>query len=252
MTWANEHATALWQKGRARLAESRFDVALATFVRAFDVLDQAGDDAESRALRVRLAQSLAEAVQTEKDLDALIPRAARVGSEFARLPAAPTVIKKMIEGQRKELEAIDLYLAYLEAHGPMDDALRARLLMMLAQALRIRTRSDPDQVRSLVPRLERLHACRPGLDFPTLYLGTMNFLDGDFTRARNLLTILCGPIKRTPKVLNMLGRCAEKLGNIEEAVLCFEQSVGIKERQGNIHFRLGRGLLRLHEAAEIS
>lgn len=245
MTWALDHAADLSRKAAARLAEGRPDVAAAMFVRAFDTLESPGARIPgSEDLRLRILEGLHAATAKTGDPSALVPRLAMMATAAVRLAFVPSLVRKLaVDLARDDGDAVGIYLAALESRRPLDRPTLAAVLRILARALRIRSRSEPEEVQDLVPKIERLLACRPGLDFPRLYLARYHHAVEQWGRARQLLLGIRGPMKTDIKVLNLLGRCAEKLNRPEEAVAAYERSLRQREAQGLIHFRLGRLLL---------
>ena len=133
----------------------------------------------------------------------------------------------------------------LSVRAPVQEA----IYRILAKVLRVRSHSRAAQIEPLVPLLRRLMACRPGLDFPRFYLGRCHYIENRFKEARRMLLALQGPLAFDPRVLNMLGRSAEKLGFLDEAAGCYGRSLETDGRQGTIHFRLARLLARQYEQA---
>lgn len=213
---------------------------------ALDILE-VGDpnDLESRQLLtqvVLLAQRVGIAIGRPDLLRDRRESLFRAGLHLG--PLAESLIEEMaIKDKRTDLAALEQYVSYIEAHGRMDDALRTRLNQILSYGLHVRLSSPNDKVRPLLALLDRLHRSRPHLTFPRLYLGRLHYLDRNWALARELLGGLSGRMSEGPKVLNLRGRCAEKLGLFDEARALYRQSLTCNHHQPHIHFRLGRVLL---------
>jgi hypothetical protein len=139
--------------------------------------------------------------------------------------------------------ALDDYLAYLGANGSIPDELRTPMSQILSYALHVRLTTPLDEARARAPRLERLHRARPKLTFPRLFLGRLRYLERDYAQASRLLAGVSGRLASSPKVLNVRGRCAEKLDNETQAISLFRRSLQEDRHQPHVHFRIGRLLL---------
>ena len=117
---------------------------------------------------------------------------------------------------------------------------------VLSYALHVRLTTPVDEAKARAPWLERIHRCRPKLTFPRLFLGRLRYLERDYGRARELLEGVSGRLASNTKVLNVRGRCAEKLGKSAEALELYSRSLAEDQHQPHVHFRIGRLMLARH------
>jgi tetratricopeptide (TPR) repeat protein len=235
------------REGEAFLETGRHRKALASLLEAFDaVRGTAANDPEAKRLLTAIVAGLRKAstaLGREDILDEKSELIFQAGLRTGEL-AERLIRRWALDERRVDLHAISAYVGYLEARGRLDDALRLRLMQILSYALHVRLPSRPEDVEPLVPLLERLHRIRPKLVFPRLYLGRWHYLCRRYEQARMLLARVSGKLGESPKVINIRGRCAEKLDRFEEATALYRKSLEIDRHQPHVHFRLGRMLLR--------
>jgi tetratricopeptide (TPR) repeat protein len=140
-------------------------------------------------------------------------------------------------------------VAALEAGTPMPPKLANQMLHALATALYVDLRTPQADVAEIVPLLERLRRARPKMAFPRLYLARACYRVRDYARAIDELVAIEGPLSNQPVIYNILGRCHEKLGHLQEATHAFEDSIARRPGNGTIHFSLGRILLARYRRA---
>ena len=216
---------------------------MATLCRAFDLLDR-GDVAADRSLdtlRVEILVKMHLASGPARQVAPLIERAVRIFPLISSRDGFPRdIVTVAVRHGMTTPEAQEIYLQFLEAGGELEGPLRGRLDALLVRALRISRRALPDEVRHQLPALERLQRCRPGLDFPQLYLGRFHHLDGNHERAEEHLAAIRGPLAETVKVLTLRGHIAERQGRLEDARRLYERSLELDEGQPDVQFRVGR------------
>ncbi|MAG57888.1 MAG: hypothetical protein CMJ83_16510 [Planctomycetes bacterium] len=246
MSGNRDRAGALLEEARAFLEAGRARKAISVAGKGLDALGE-GDarDREHLALIQALADVLRSATEAANKPAAFSKRLpALFQAGLRRGPHAADYIKGLaLEEKRTDDEALEVYTAYLAAGGTLADDLRVRLNQILSYALHIRLTTPLETARALVPRLQELHAIRPKLTFPRLYLGRFHYLERRFDEARELLCGIQGRLATSPKVLNIRARCAEKLGLAEEAIEVYRTSLVQDNHQPHVHFRVGRLLL---------
>ena len=139
------------------------------------------------------------------------------------------------------------YIRYLARGG--DKRLKYGALRRLQHILRIRLTERPAEVVWRMEMLLKLHAVRPDINFPKLYLGRAHYLLREYQDAIEYFDALAGSPAETASVLNVVGRCHEKLGNLGAARAAYEKSLRINGDQAGILFRLGRIELKQAEIA---
>jgi predicted Zn-dependent protease len=151
-------------------------------------------------------------------------------------------LRDSLREKRVDVEAIGDCIALLEA-ARLEPSLRKRVLLSLAVALHVDLKRPMAEVAQVLPMLARLHRAVPGLAFPQLYLGRYFFRVGEYERALDQLSEIPGSLGRRPVVMNMLGRCREKLSQFDDAERAYRESLAQKGEQPTILFALGRLLL---------
>ena len=123
-------------------------------------------------------------------------------------------------------------------------------LRRLQQILRIRLTDRRAEIPWRMEMLERLQLVKPDVNFLKLYLGRGYYLREDYAEAVECLTSLSSAAAGTNNVLNIIGRCHEKLRQFPEARSAYEQSLSHTPNQPGVHFRLGRIALILAEISQ--
>jgi tetratricopeptide (TPR) repeat protein len=171
------------------------------------------------------------------------PPPATVAPDSAAALRADVEVAKLEEALKNEVrdpDAVERCVTIVEARARLEPDLRRRLMRALATALHVDLRTPADDVARTVPLLERLRRARPGLAFPRLALARASYRAADWPRAIDELEGLPAPVRTHVTVSNLLGRCHEKLGRVDDAQRAYEDSLARRPDQGTIQFSLGR------------
>lgn len=227
--------TTLLQEGRARRG-------LRLLERAFELAREAGTpgDRSAGAIGETLARALEELGRSAE----LEERAGHFYAAGARGAATVrAVARRVLQSTRARQPAdMEVLVTALEMKLLEGEARRAAL-RALSSGCHVGLRDHPERLQALRPLLERLQRLLPGLVFPRLYLGRLLYLRCDLKEAARWLAAVEGPKGRSPGVLSLRGRCAEKLGDLEEALRLYRASLKANEHQPHVHFRAARILL---------
>lgn len=242
----HERAREQLEKGKAHLESGRLRRAIATLGKGIDALREGKpDDATSVSLLAALSAALFEAAERSGKPSAWTDRLLSLfanGLHAGR--AAEALVRELaVDQKRADDDALDVYIAFFAAGGRADEQVRLRLNQALSFALHVRLTTPLEEARSRENRLRRLHAARPKLTFPRLYLGRLRYLERDYESARELLAGVSGRLAINPKVLNVRARCAEKLNEADEALDLYRKSLDDDRHQPHVHFRIGRLLV---------
>jgi uncharacterized protein HemY len=214
-------------------------------VRAMNLVDPPARDLQRRVAEALLSAWVQAGRKSEIGKhDEDLVRAGIRETELVRI----VTHRLAIEQKRTDAEALDLYVAAIESGVALERPVRERLNQILAFSLHVRLNSTAASTAHLVPLLERLHRARPQLNFVRLYLGRYHYLRREYATARTYLEPIDGRLGSSPKVLNVLGRCCEKLGLAAQAAESYRRSLAEDFHQPHIHFRIGRVLLRQFQA----
>ncbi|MEE9394340.1 MAG: tetratricopeptide repeat protein [Planctomycetota bacterium] len=126
-----------------------------------------------------------------------------------------------------------------------DKKTKRRVHELLRERLRIRLTDDPKGLNDRVELLERIHRESPAINYPKQYLGRAAYMRKDYRGAIEFLASVVDRAAESSSILNIIGRCHEKLGELSRAASAYEKSLGQREEQPGILFRLGRLKLRL-------
>jgi tetratricopeptide (TPR) repeat protein len=157
-------------------------------------------------------------------------------------------LRAALTEKRFDPDAIAACVAVLEAER-LEPDLKRRILAALAVALQIDLKRPMEEVEQIMPLLMRLRRAAPGLAFAQLYVGRYYFRLRDYARADQEIAGIQGGHARRPVDLNVLGRCYEKLGRLEDAEQAFRRSLKQKPVQPTISFSLGRLLLASYRSS---
>ena len=247
MSWEEDRARELMRSAEERVRDGRPDVALGTWRRAFEVLSSSAPTSPKDSLRLRIIEDMLPVAVEHHATEAVLRHAIEMRERLPsdRRLSHEVVSALAIQGGHKELGALRVYVAWIGRVRDPDPKLMAVLLRILSDKLKIKMRTDPVEATPLTPLLERLNLARPSLAFPRLYLGRYHYLRADYAAAWGYLHDLKGPLRSQIRVVNLMGRCAEKLSLLDEAAAFYRESLAGKSDQAPIHFRLGRVLTRL-------
>ena len=236
----------LLQEGR-RLLDHDPEQATRRLGDAYRLVKESGDDSRDtgiQRLRAGICEALASASGTAG------PSREELYHGGARSPGfLRSLAWELLDGGRRDLVALEVFVSALECRALDDQPLRQRLLKALAQSLKVTLGSSLGCVLPRVPLLERLHALEESVAFPALYLGLVHYLGRDFGAAGELFAEVPQGASDTPRLLFLRGRCAEKLGHWDEALDLYRRSLGASPAQCHAHFRVGRILLARQRSA---
>lgn len=171
-------------------------------------------------------------------------RATELDADLDR--AAHRIVELRIDtGDALRHEMVPHYISY--AGKGRSERIRVGALRRLQQILRIRLIDRPNEIAWRMQMLRRLRESRPEINFAKLYLGRAHYLRDEFEDAIEHLHSLSGASSETYNVLNMLGRCHEKVRDFTAARAAYEKSLRLDPGQAGVHFRLGRIELKLAE-----
>ncbi len=240
------------EKGRTHAEGGRLRRAIAALGKGIDALDgEDPSDGRSASILGPLSDALFDAAQ----------RAGKPSAWTERLPAlfanglhegraAGALVRELaVEQKRTDDEALDVYITFLARGGAIEETVRVPLYRALSFALHVRLTTPIEEARARESRLRKLHAARPKLTFPRLYLGRLCYLERDYKSARALLAGVSGRLASNPKVLNVRARSAEKLDKAEEALELYRKSLESDHHQPHAHFRIGRLLVERYRRA---
>lgn len=239
-------------KGREHLEGGRFRRAISALGKGIDALQGATrEDAKSVSLLAKLSEALFDAAERSGKMSAWSERLPMLfANGLHRGRAAKALVRALaVDEKRTDGNALDVYISFLEARGKLDDDVRTSLNQILSYALHVRLTTALEEARASADRLIRLHAARPKLTFPRLYLGRLRYLERDYAHARALLAGVSGRLGSSSKVLNVRARCAEKLNEVEEALELYRTSLETDRHQPHVHFRIGRLLVERYRRA---
>jgi tetratricopeptide (TPR) repeat protein len=234
------------EKGKEHLEAGHLRRAISALGKGIDALcDGKPDDAPSVSLLGALSDGLFEAAERSGKPSAWTERLPSLFANglHAGRAAAALVRELAVEQKRADDDALDVYIAFLAAGGRVDEPVRIRLNQALSFGLHVRLSTPIEEAKAREDRLRLLHAARPKLTFPRLYLGRLRYLEREYEGARELLAGVSGRLAASPKVLNVRARCAEKLNETDEALELYQRSLEDDYHQPHVHFRIGRLLV---------
>lgn len=221
--------------------------------RAREVLEGARDalgvSSSRKALkyRARLNFAIAELDDRSGNVESAVQhyqRATELDPELSK--ASARIVELRIDsGDALRHDMVPHYIDYI-AQGA-SERIKYGALRRLQRILRIRLTDRRAEIVWRMEMLRRLRKARPEINFPKLYLGRGHYVRDEFREAIGHLEALSGAAAETNNVLNMLGRCHEKLGDLTSARAAYEKSLREDAGQAGVHFRLGRIELKLAE-----
>lgn len=211
--------------------------------------DDIGVSSSRKALkyRARLNFAIAELDDRAGDTDSAVQHYQRASELDPDLTKASSRIVELRIDSSDALrhDMVPHYLGYV-AEGA-SERIKYGALRRLQQILRVRLIDRPAEIVWRMEMLRRLRESRPDINFSKLYLGRGHYVRDEYRQAIEHLEALSGAAAETNNVLNILGRCHEKLGDLVAARAAYEKSLRDDAGQAGVHFRLGRIELKLAE-----